>query len=314
MLGSRRNCRTQEETMFFRLSVPTAYLTDSLSRTVGGFAGWIPAAFAAALLGLSTVPTQAAPIVFSSSASDAAGIQGTVDAFRAQLGNPNNGNAPGPLAGGRREINWDGGGSTVTAPGPSPFTVFQNIRGGTFTTPGTGFLQTPVDTPEFLAINPTYGTTFAPFSPVRVFTPLASNIVDATFSIPGTSGTAPAVVSGFGAVFSDVDLANTTSLQVFGPSGLSLGTFFAPAFAGNQTFSFLGVLFNAGEQIARVRLVNGNAALGPTDGGGVDVVVMDDFLYGEPAAAAAVPEPATLALLGIGLLGLGLLRWIRVTG
>jgi hypothetical protein len=215
---------------------------------------------------------------------------------------------PAPLASGRREINWDGGGSTVTTPGTSPFTVFQNIRGGTFTTPGTGFLQTPVNTPEFLAINPTYGTTFAPFSPVRVFTPLGSNIVDATFSIPGTNGIVPAVVRGFGAVFSDVDLTNTTSLQFFDPSGVSLGTFFAPASAGNQTFSFLGVFFNAGEQIARVRLVNGNAALGHNDGGGVDVVVMDDFLYSEPAAVAAVPEPATLTLLGIALFGLGLLR------
>jgi len=262
---------------------------------------------ALALAAGSAPGAQAAPILFSSSAPTTAGIQGAVDAFRAQLGDPNNGNTPGPLADGRREINWDGGGSTATAPGPTPFTVFQNTRGGTFTTPGTGFLQTPVNTPEFLAINPTYGTTFAPFSPVRVFTPLASNVVDGTFSIPGTAGAVAAVVSGFGAVFSDVDLANTTSLQFFGLSGQSLGTFFVPALAGDQTFSFLGVSFDAGAQIARVRIVNGNSALGPSDGGSVDVVVMDDFLYSEPVAVAvAVPEPATLALFGAGLLGLGL--------
>jgi hypothetical protein len=35
---------------------------------------------------------------------------------------------------------------------------------------------------------------------------------------------------------------------------------------------------------------------------------MDDFLYSEPAAVAAVPEPAALTLLGIALFGLGLLR------
>ncbi|MBA3480224.1 MAG: hypothetical protein H0T51_00280, partial [Pirellulales bacterium] len=50
----------------------------------------------------------------------AASIQPTVDAFRAALGNPNNGNAAGPLAGGRREINWDGGGAVVSATSGTP--------------------------------------------------------------------------------------------------------------------------------------------------------------------------------------------------
>src|SRR5262245_24084687 len=44
-----------------------------------------------------------------------ASIQATVDAFRAALGNPNNANNPGPIIGGRREINWDGGGATTAA-------------------------------------------------------------------------------------------------------------------------------------------------------------------------------------------------------
>ena len=33
--------------------------------------------------------------------------------IRAALGNPNNANNPGPISGGRREINWDGGGATT---------------------------------------------------------------------------------------------------------------------------------------------------------------------------------------------------------
>ena len=71
-------------------------------------------------------------------------IQGTVDAFRAALGDPNNANAPGPLATGRREINWDGGGNNDTTDTPvTPFNVFLNTRGGQFTTLGTGLAQAP---------------------------------------------------------------------------------------------------------------------------------------------------------------------------
>ena len=75
--------------------------------------------------------------IFSASGNDAADIQATVDTFRAALGNPNNGNG-GPSATGHREINWDGGGSTDTSPGVTPFNVFRNTRGGQFITPGTG--------------------------------------------------------------------------------------------------------------------------------------------------------------------------------
>ena len=54
------------------------------------------------------------PAVFQAAGPTADSIQGTVDEFRAALGNPNNGNDPGPLATGRREINWDGGGNNNT--------------------------------------------------------------------------------------------------------------------------------------------------------------------------------------------------------
>ena len=81
--------------------------------------------------------------LFSDSGANVASITDTVDAFRAALGNPNNANNPGPLPSGRREINWDGGGPPVvngTTP-VTPFTAFQNTRGATFTTPGTGLTQ-----------------------------------------------------------------------------------------------------------------------------------------------------------------------------
>ena len=100
---------------------------------------------------------------------------------------------------------------------------------------------------------------------------------------------------GFGAVFTDVDLANVTSLEAFDPFGASLGTFFVPT--ANNGLSFLGLQFTDAF-IGRVRITTGNAALGPNDASGTDVVAMDDFIYGEPTA---VPEPSTLLLLGVGV-------------
>ena len=97
------------------------------------------------LVAISAANAQSAqPIVFQAAGPTAASIQGTVDAFRAALGDPNNMNNPGPLATGRREINWDGGGSDVTTDPVTPFTVFLNTRGSLSTTPGRGLSQAPV--------------------------------------------------------------------------------------------------------------------------------------------------------------------------
>jgi hypothetical protein len=267
------------------------------------------------------------PITFTASGANAAGIQGSVDSFRAALGNPDNVNG-GPQATGHREINWDGGGATNGTVAVTPFTVFQNTRGATFTTPGSGLTQAPISggtvdiapgvggvQGSLSALNASYATAFATFSPSRLFVPLDSTVTDGTFSVPNTGGTVPATVSGFGVVFTDVDLAGSSSLQFFDTQGNSLGIFSVPCGSGatcsstNGTLSFLGVLFTS-EQIARVRVINGNTALGPDDNpaGGVDVVALDDFFFSEPRA---VPAPAGLTLLGFGLLGVIAQSWLR---
>jgi MYXO-CTERM domain-containing protein len=258
-------------------------------------------------------PCMADFVVFSAGGDNTtASIQATVDSFRAALGDPNNGNNAGPLGAGRREINWDGGGATTASPAGTPFNGFLNIRGASFTTPGTGFLQTPLDAPELTGINASYQTTFNTFSPVRIFTPLGSNVTDVTFAVPGTNGAVVATVAGFGAVFTDVDLADSTSLEFFNIGGKSLFTLnVLPGTVADGSLSFLGAIANAGERIARVRITTGNAALGPNDnpGGGVDVVAMDDFIYSEPKA---IPEPSSVVLAGLGLLTVaGLGRWRR---
>jgi hypothetical protein len=239
------------------------------------------------------------PTVFQAAGPTVDSIQSTVDAFRAALGEPNNLNNQGPLASGRREINWDGGGADdTTTPPVTPFNVFLNTRGGQFITPGTGLSQAPPSGgPQGglagLFSNPTYGTIFSTFSPLRLFTPVGSNLTEALFFIPGTNGAEQATVRGFGAVFTDVDrpdgstgenLGNripSTLIRYFGADGTPLFSSFVPASPGDGSLSFFGIVFDDA-RIARVLITSGNVAPGPDDDAKHDVVVMDDFLYGEP--------------------------------
>ena len=243
----------------------------------------------------NTSPQFVRPQVFQAGGPTADSIRGTVNAYRAALGEPNNGNNANNLdpqsgqAIGRREINWDGGGANVTTDNPvTPFDVFLNTRGARFTTPGTGLAQAPPSGGPggglvTLFNNPTYGSIFATFSPFRLFTPVGSNITEALFFAPGSSGTVPATVRGFGAVFTDVDQHRKTStvIEYFGADGEPLFRTFVPAAPGDAGLSFLGIVFDD-PLIAHVRITSGNVAPGPDDQGKEDVVMMDDFLYAEP--------------------------------
>jgi len=196
-----------------------------------------------------------------------------------------------PAQGGRREINWDGVPAAFTNNNlfPADFfgafdPAFPNARkrGLIYSTPGSCF---SVSDTSFSFIDPAYDNQFNAFSPSKTFIAVGSNITDNFFKVPGTNINAS--VQGFGVVFSDVNNGSSTAMEFYDGDRL-LGTFKVPNVGNNNPggFSFLGVFF-PNEKITRVRIFSGSAALSPgqndlSDGGGKDLVVMDDFIYSEP--------------------------------
>lgn len=220
-------------------------------------------------------------------------IAPVVAQYREALGGPDNGGQPGTILPGYREFNWDSVPDEFAAPNFLPGDFFNGTaeplaRGATLSTPGDGVQvsadgDNPTSTPvRFGHINTTYPARFRTFSEERLFSPIGSNIVDLTFTVPGTQ--TPALVDGFGAVYTDVG-TRKTSFRYYDRQGRLLGTFKVPK--SQNGLSFLGVKFDS-PVIARVRIRYGTARLGPNDSPTKDVAVMDNFIYGEPVAAASV--------------------------
>jgi hypothetical protein len=209
-----------------------------------------------------------------------------VDEFRNALGASNGGTA-GEQPTGRREIGWDGAGANpFNNRNDFPADFFNtNVKSGAiYTTPGTGFRN---DSTLFREINPDYAAEFNFFSANKIFAPVGSNQLDQLFQVAGQP--TPAVTRAFGIVFTDVDLADKTTIQLFAQDGSSLGTFNAPVRSDSGGLSFVGVTF-ADAIIARVRITLGTGALGAgvsdvSAGGTVDLVVLDNVIYGEPKRA-----------------------------
>ena len=221
--------------------------------------------------------------VFSASGATPADIQGAVDGCINSLG-PNNAD------GGSRRINWDGVPDGNSSPNNLPPNFFNTTvpRGALFPFPGTGvqvsFSSCP--TAEFGNINPAYPGIFQTFTPPKLFTGIDSNVVETQFFDVGTSN--PGVSDGMGVVFTDVDLPFSTKLKFIDADGKSLGTFDVPA-GPDGGLSFLcvtGFKIRADGHGAPniVRIISGNVAPSAValDGGGADVVVMDDFIFGDP--------------------------------
>lgn len=248
--------------------------------------------FVLSLLSLSNT-ISATAVIRVGAGANAAAIQAAVDQFRADLGGANNGVGNSFLTG-RREINWDGVPDNFSEPNALPFNFFNvtSPRGAVFHSIGNigGNHQFRVSAStasgtavRFGNIDASYSTIFQTFSAERLFHARFSNEIEILFFIPGTS--IPATVSGFGAVFCDVDNSSNTFIEYYAPDGNKISG--SSLSGANNGLSFIGTSFNAGERVAKVIIRLGNSSLGSgsIDGnGGLDVVALDDFIYGEPHA------------------------------
>ena len=252
-------------------------------------------------------------ITFEGAGANPTDVTATRDAFRTAVGGGTVAGANGSFGGVRREINWDGVPTGFADPNALPANFFNvnSPRGVVFNTPGTGFMVSANaggSTPAFFG----FPGDFQAFSAQRLFTAIGSSITDINFFVPGTNSAA--TTSAFGLIFVDVEVADLTKLEFFDQSNALIFSRNALV-SGNRGLTFLGGMANAGEQISRVRITSGqntlvsNGALGNLTG---DMVVMDDFLYAEPARVQRVPEPTTVMLLSIGLLAAFLRRRSRV--
>jgi hypothetical protein len=252
--------------------------------------------------------------------TSAAGITSTVNAFRTALGSLNaNGECTGPCVpgSGRREINWDGVSADFSSPNTLPGDFFNQpagsptarIRGINFSTSGTFEVSAASGTgvPVLFGNHvPGFALHFAAFSGEKIFGLNGTNVMEVRFSTPGDSSST-ALVSGFGAVFTDIEVGTSTRLEFYNYSGDLIHSVFAPGSGvedSQKTLSFAGTTFSA-PVVAMVKIYAGNCDLSLRPSGCVDSVAMDDFIFGEPIAA--VPEASTAAMLigGLAVLTIG---------
>ncbi|TWT37141.1 hypothetical protein KOR34_20880 [Posidoniimonas corsicana] len=252
------------------------------------------AALIALAAAVGATPTASAELIREVNGPDAASIQATVDAFRADLGELN---APEPVnhPGGRREVNWDAAPDSVSDPNPFPgdffnADTFPRARGIEFLPTGdtTGFeLSSTAASGEPVEFGFDAGFTF--FSAERLFTPIGGATFDVRFYDPANPDT-PALSTGLGVVFTDVESPDSTTMTFYDAYDNVLLT--RSVLEGdNAGMSFLGASFDEAV-VARVSIVGGLDAF--------DSVVMDDFIFGEPRA---IPEPSSLAVLCLSAVG-----------
>lgn len=204
--------------------------------------------------------------------------------FRHALGDVVNRTA-GEQPNGRREINWDATPAAFTNSDSLPGDFFNRVvpRGQVYTTDGAGFR---VSDNRLADLNPAYASEFSAFSPAKIFIARGNRAMTVHFFVAGS--TTPALVTGFGVVFSDVDRDRGTSLAFYDAQDRLLRVVTAPARSDAAGFSFAGAIFST-PIVSHVRILSGQAGITGENsdisaGGSADLVAMDDFISGEPHA------------------------------
>lgn len=232
------------------------------------------------------------------------------DDMKAAIGGNNNGITLGSQSSGFRTINWDGVRLDGTDIHPDTQVIDLNK---TVVMPVDRFLRNgalyaapyTVSGDGFSSVNPDTTGEFPFFSPQNTFTMFDFNpnsfedrFIVQSFTVPGS--TKKAATRGFGAIFTDVELAGSSSIEYFNGSK-SLGKFDVTPSASGEP-QFLGVLFD-NPIVTDVVLTVGTNALFSFDGNqlnsfggedlpnGIDLAVTDDFIFAEPTTT---PEPSLL--------------------
>lgn len=189
----------------------------------------------------------------------------------------------------RRNINWDGtpinGNRTIAIPADTFLASKQVILDPDF--PQDELLISNV---EFGDLNGSYAANFPFKSPAINFKYKEDDGQPNVFRLADLH--TPGLIQGFGAVFTDVEKADTSGLVFKDQFDREIAHFYVPAGANAQQ-QFLGVVFSR-PVIAEADVLMGEQGenFGDvddlTDGGPADVVVTDDFVF----QAATTPIPS----------------------
>ncbi len=273
--------------------------------------GMVGCALACACVSQATVASAQTPQVFSGTGT--ADVASAIAAFKAAIGGADNGTAVGAQPTGYRQVTWDDVPDQHADPNQFPGNYYNTVspRGleisATFVPNATNFLRVSAQAGNATATPTLFGlgANFTAFSPQRILIggntttgttlaglPVGSIIPQILMDFRVSGSGTHAAVSGFGAVFTDVNLANVSSLAFYDSNFRPLGTFYVPATTFHNTVTFLGVLFPT-NTVAHVIINPGTPTTNNIDDATHDLVAVDDCIYAEPH----LPPPPFVSIL-----------------